>query len=80
MTLKFSNYRTPKSCKERVDRIKELTKELEDDITARRVMEITGCVYRDSMDYVYQTLGRMVKAGLIKRTGPGVFGPKGGGE
>jgi DNA-binding PadR family transcriptional regulator len=47
-------------------------------ITARRVMEITGCVYRDSMDYVYQTLGRMVKAGLIKRTGPGVFGPKGG--
>jgi predicted transcriptional regulator of viral defense system len=42
-------------------------------ITARRVMEITGCVYRDSMDYVYQTLGRMVKAGLIKRTGPGVF-------
>jgi hypothetical protein len=26
-------------------------------ITARRVMEITGCVYRDSMDYVYQTLG-----------------------
>jgi DNA-binding PadR family transcriptional regulator len=36
------------------------------------------CVYRDSMDYVYQTLGRMVKAGLIKRTGPGVFGPKGG--
>jgi hypothetical protein len=49
-------------------------------ITARRVMEITGCVYRDSMDYVYQTLGRMVKAGLIKRTGPGVFGPKGGGH
>jgi Fe2+ or Zn2+ uptake regulation protein len=42
-------------------------------ITARRVMEITGCVYRDSMDYVYQTLGRMVKAGLIKRTGIGVF-------
>ena len=40
-------------------------------ITARRVLEITGCVYRDSMDYVYQTLGRMVKAGLIKRTGPG---------
>lgn len=24
MTLKFNNYRTPKSCKERVDRIKEL--------------------------------------------------------
>ena len=42
-------------------------------ITARRVMEITGCVYRDSMDYVYQTLGRMVKAGLIKRSGIGVF-------
>jgi DNA-binding PadR family transcriptional regulator len=47
-------------------------------ITPERVMEITGCVYRDSMDYVYQTLGRMVKAGLIKRSGPGVFGPKGG--
>jgi hypothetical protein len=31
MTLKFSNYRTPKSCKERVDRIKELAKELEDE-------------------------------------------------
>jgi DNA-binding PadR family transcriptional regulator len=43
-------------------------------ITARRVMEITGCVYRDSMDYVYQTLGRMVKAGLIKRTGRGFCG------
>ena len=42
-------------------------------ITARRVMEITGCVYRDSMDYVYQTLGRMVKAGLIRRARPGVF-------
>jgi hypothetical protein len=26
------------------------------------------------MDYVYQTIGRMVKAGLIKRIGPGVFG------
>ena len=49
-------------------------------ITARRVMEITGCVYRDSMDYVYQTLGRMVKAGLIKRTGIGVFVVAEGGE
>ena len=49
-------------------------------ITARRVMEITGCVYRDSMDYVYQTLGRMVKAGLIKRTGIGVFVAVEGGE
>jgi DNA-binding PadR family transcriptional regulator len=49
-------------------------------ITARRVMEITGCVYRDSMDYVYQTLGRMVKAGLIKRTGIGVFVAADGGE
>jgi DNA-binding PadR family transcriptional regulator len=49
-------------------------------ITARRVMEITGCVYRDSMDYVYQTLGRMVKAGLIKRTGMGVFVAADGGE
>jgi hypothetical protein len=47
-------------------------------ITARRVMEITGCVYRDSMDYVYQTLGRMVKAGLIRRAGPGVFKAVGG--
>ena len=49
-------------------------------ITARRVLEITGCVYRDSMDYVYQTLGRMVKAGLIKRTGIGVFVAVDGGE
>ena len=49
-------------------------------INARRVMEITGCVYRDSMDYVYQTLGRMVKAGLIKRTGIGVFVVAEGGE
>jgi hypothetical protein len=49
-------------------------------ITARRVMEITGCVYRDSMDYVYQTLGRMVKAGMIKRTGIGVFVAVEGGE
>ena len=29
ITLKFSNYRTPKSCIYRVDRIKELAKELE---------------------------------------------------
>jgi predicted HTH transcriptional regulator len=43
-------------------------------ITPKRVMQITGCVYRDRMDYVYQTIGRMVKAGLIKRIGPGVFG------
>jgi len=49
-------------------------------ITARRVMEITGCVYRDSLDYVYQTLGRMVKAGLIKRSGSGVFVAAEGGE
>lgn len=49
-------------------------------ITARRVMEITGCVYRDSMDYVYQSLGRMVKAGLIKRSGIGVFVAADGGE
>ena len=49
-------------------------------ITARRVMEITGCVYRDSMDYVYQTLGRMVKAGLIRRSGSGVFVAADGGE
>ena len=49
-------------------------------ITARRVMEITGCVYRDSMDYVYQTLGRMVKAGLIKRAGIGVFVAADGGR
>ena len=49
-------------------------------ITARRVMEITGCVYRDSMDYVYQTLGRMVKAGLIRRAGPGVFVAAEGGK
>jgi DNA-binding PadR family transcriptional regulator len=42
-------------------------------VTARRVMEITGGVLRDNMDYVYQTLERMVKAGLIKRTGMGVF-------
>jgi hypothetical protein len=43
-------------------------------------MEITGCVYRDSMDYVYQTLGRMVKAGLIRRSGSGVFEAAEGGE
>jgi DNA-binding PadR family transcriptional regulator len=49
-------------------------------ITARRVMEITGCVYRDSMDYVYQTLGRMVKAGMIKRAGTGVFVAAEGGK
>ena len=36
-------------------------------ITPSRVMEITGCVYRDRMDYVWQTLGRMVKAGMIRR-------------
>jgi hypothetical protein len=52
----------------------------QDLLHARRVMEITGCVYRDSMDYVYQTLGRMVKAGLIKRTGIGVFVAVDGGE
>jgi DNA-binding MarR family transcriptional regulator len=49
-------------------------------ITARRVMEIAGCVYRDSMDYVYQTLGRMVKAGMIRRAGLGVFEAAEGGE
>jgi hypothetical protein len=36
-------------------------------ITPARVMQITGCVYRDRMDYVWQTLGRMVKAGLLRR-------------
>jgi hypothetical protein len=36
-------------------------------ITPARVMQITGCVYRDRMDYVWQTLGRMVKAGMIRR-------------
>ena len=36
-------------------------------ITPSRVMEITGCVYSDRMDYVWQTLVRMVKAGMIRR-------------
>ena len=49
-------------------------------ITPRRVMEITGCVYRDRIDMVWQTLGRMVKAGLIRRAGPGVFEAAEGGE
>jgi hypothetical protein len=43
-------------------------------ITPARVMTAIGCVYRDRPDYVWQTLGRMVKAGLIRRIGPGVFG------
>lgn len=45
--------------------------------TPTQVMQITGCVYRDRPDCVWQTLGRMVKAGLIKRIGPGEFGLKG---
>ena len=49
-------------------------------ITPRRVMEVQGCLFQDSMDYVYQALGRMVKAGLIKRSGPGVFVAAEGGK
>jgi DNA-binding MarR family transcriptional regulator len=49
-------------------------------VTPRRVMEITGCVYRDRIDMVWQTLRRMIKAGLIRRAGPGVFMAVEGGD